>query len=117
MPAWHVLPPPQVSVQALLSAARHVPASHTWPAAHGVPQPPQFMTSVSTSAHMPLQNCQPLGHEQASGSMHVPLQSIWGGAQPHAPATHVVPAGQAIPHTPQWAGLVAGSMQKPRQLS
>src|SRR5262245_4539706 len=103
VPAWHTRPPPQVPVQVVLSGPRHCPLSHVCPAAHAIPHVLQFIGSLKTSAHMPLQNCQPLGHEHASGSLQTPLHSIWPTGQPHAPPTHAVPAGQAWPHTPQWA--------------
>jgi hypothetical protein len=34
-------------------AAAHVPAAQVSPAAHGVPQPPQFAGSASMSTHTP----------------------------------------------------------------
>jgi hypothetical protein len=108
-------PPAHVSVQVVLFGDRHWPASQTSPAAHARPHAPQFAMSVSTSEHMPLQNCQPLGHEHASGSPHAPLQSIWPGAHAHAPATHEELAGHATPQAPQWLGLVLVSMQNPPQ--
>jgi hypothetical protein len=74
-PAWHVVPPEQVTPQApqfmlsivastqaaphFMRPVAHIAAQaltlHTWPMGHALPQAPQFAGSLETSTHAPLQ--------------------------------------------------------------
>jgi hypothetical protein len=47
---------------------------------------------------------------------HCPLHSVVPEAQAQAPVVHVLPAGQALVHDPQYAALVFRSTQAPLQL-
>jgi hypothetical protein len=101
----------------------HMPALHTWPVAHAVPevpasaapQPavaPQWVGSVSGLMQMPLQLISPVGHERA----HMPPLQTW-------PFTHCVPRllpASSTPQpgvAPQKVGSVAGLMQMAPQFT
>lgn len=65
---------------------------------------PQWFVSVAVSRH----------------SIDVPVPQITRGAgqsMRHAPLTHIWPIGHALPHMPQFAVLVFGSMHAPLQSS
>jgi hypothetical protein len=81
VPAQAVPPPVQV----------HMPFVQAWPAAHWLPQVPQFVVSVALT-HAPLQLTNPAGHV-------------------HIPATHELPEPHGVPHAPQFALSVAVSTQ------
>ncbi len=61
----------------------HAPATHTRPAAHALPQRPQFDASFAVVTQAPSHRTRPAGHA-------------------HTPATQVVPAAHAVPHAPQF---------------
>ena len=76
----------------------HMPAPQSCPAAHAVPQAPQFAGSVSVSTQL-LPHCvEPPRHATA----HCPIEQS-------SPAAHVVP------QAPQFAGSFIVSMQAPLQ--
>ena len=64
----------------------HLLSEHTIPAAHAVPQVPQFFASEVVSTHVP---------EQVAT------------AHPHVPFRHCCPAAQVFPHAPQLAMSLA----------
>jgi hypothetical protein len=74
----------------------HAPATQACPAAHFIPQAPQFWKSVCVSKHV------------------VP-QSVLPTSQPHLPARHAWLLGQAIPQPPQFAASLFVSMHRPLQ--
>ena len=61
-----------------------------------VPHPPQLVTLVLVS-------------------MHVPPQFVWPVGQ-HMPTLHTLPAGQTVAQVPQWALSVCSLTQVPPQL-
>jgi hypothetical protein len=76
------------------SAQAHAPDRQVNPAAHGLPQVPQFCASVCRSRQAPL-------HE------------VWVLAQPHMPATQLNPLAQGRSQPPQWLGLLVVSTHVP----
>jgi hypothetical protein len=62
-----------------------------------VPQPPQLARSVCVLTHCP-------------------PQSVLPDAQAQVPVAHVLPAGQALVHVPQYAALLFRSTHAPLQL-
>ena len=67
----------------------HVPAEHTSPAGHAVPQAPQLPLSVWVLVQTPPQRVSPVWQL----GEHVPPEQTW-------------PAGQALPHAPQfWSSV------------
>jgi hypothetical protein len=65
-------------------AAAHLPAAHTFPALHRVPQAPQSSTLLAVSTHTPLQRVCPPGQTQRL-------------------ALQVVPPVHTTPHAPQFS--------------
>src|SRR6478736_10026085 len=73
----------------------HVPAEHVWPVAHGLPQPPQFATSVM-------------------GSTHAVPQSVFVHVLEHMLfVQNGLSVVQIVPHAPQLLALVFVSTQTP----
>jgi hypothetical protein len=112
-----------------------------------VPHALQFMTSVASATHSPLQAEKPLAQSNAQTlaphlaapllgaaqeiaqslqcfgsferSAQVPAQLAWplGQSLAHAPPLHTWPGPQALPQLPQLPVLVCRSMQAPPQLA
>jgi len=79
-----------------------MPVRQIWPAGHAAPQAPQCRASWFVSTHPePAQQLKPVA--QAGAPLHR-----------HPPPTQAleVPAGQAVPHVPQFAGSVRVSTQR-----
>ena len=76
----------------------HAPALHTNPAAHGLPQPPQFSRSVIGSLQPLVHACSPLTH-----------------ATTHLLSLHRLPLAHALPQLPQFFESVAVSTHLPLQ--
>ena len=119
--------------------ALQVPSEHKSPALHAVPQPPQLVGFELRSTQLPVQLIRPTAHWQALvapfgvhswpvwhltpqppqllGSTdtfrHEPPQLIAPAWQAQAPATHVLPTAQEVPHLPQLALLVASDTHTP----
>lgn len=112
----------------------HVPATHSWFAAHAWPHAPQFPCSLDVSTQAAAQQVSafggqlrhalpPLPHAvlavpgwQVSPSQHPSAQLA--AVHRHAPSTQAVPAGQAAhaaPWTPHCAGFVPARQVAPSQ--
>ena len=85
--------PPSVAVHVVV----HVPLLHTWPAAHAMPQPPQFCGSLAIAVQAP------------------PLHGTPPLAQAHVPAVHCLPEAQRVLHVPQLALSLWPLMHTPPQ--
>ena len=72
----------------------HVPLTQLVPGAHAFPHPPQFLGSVSTSTH-------------------TPLQALLSGPQAQCAPTQIAPAVHCLPHAPQLLGSTAVSTHAP----
>jgi hypothetical protein len=79
-----LVPPPQLVLQA--------PAEQRWPSGQALPQVPQLVESVITSAQAAPQAAKPV-------------------AQPQTPLLQVWPAPQALPQAPQLAGSTFVAVQ------
>ena len=83
----------------------HAPPEHTWPAAHVVPQVPQFALSVRASTSQPF-----------DGSPSQSAKPVRHAAIPQRPPLHAAVAfgsTHARPHAPQLAALVSRSVSQP----
>jgi hypothetical protein len=76
-----------------------MPPEHTVPAAQTWPHIPQFVLSVWSERHVPLQFVRPAPHETL-----------------HVPAAHTLPAGHAVVQLPQCAMSVCVFVHTPEQL-
>jgi len=85
---------PEQLVAPLEHEAAHRPPEHTCPLGHALPQAPQLRPSLPRLTHA-------LPHMVAP-SEHAQL-----------PALQFAPAGQALPHAPQWATLPARAVSQP----
>jgi hypothetical protein len=83
-------PAPQVTLGGLHVAAQ-LPPEQRWPAAHALPQTPQFSWSLETSAH-----AWPCG----GGAGHSTSVAMQLTVQIPVPL-HTCPAGQTLPQAPQ----------------
>lgn len=100
VPPVHGGPPLQ------LVGVLHVPATHVSPAAQGLPQLPQFFTSVDVSV-------QPVAQQ-----VSLPVQTgppLQLGGVTHMPAAHVAPVGQTWLQPPQLFGSVSMSLHPDAQ--
>lgn len=96
----HVASPVHAGVH---GSATHMPLSQICPVPHGCPQPPQFASSLRTSAHIPPQ--------QISLPVHT-------GPVPHrhSPAAHTLPRPmQFRPHIPQSSNVFVKLTHAPEQ--
>jgi hypothetical protein len=77
-----------------LSEPEHAqrPPLQSAPAAHVLPQVPQFCGSVAVSTQ-------------------APLQTLWAFWHTHAPLSHMLPAGHTVSHMPQLLGSVGSDTQ------
>jgi hypothetical protein len=76
----------------------HIPATHTRPAPHGLPHPPQLLGSENVLTHIV---------EPAS-----PHAVVCGG-QTQLPPVHCVPLVHALPHLPQSSEVCCKLTQAP----
>jgi hypothetical protein len=86
-------------------APPHIPFPHATPDGQVMPQPPQFAASAFGS----VQYVPPPAIGQAIGAVGgqvVPPVPV------HTPIWQATPAGQGLPHPPQFAGSCIGSVQK-----
>jgi hypothetical protein len=130
-PSHKVLPVGQLATQ--------LPALHDWPLGQATPQVPQLRGSVLVEMQTPPQRVCPAGQTQRPDSQTVPpAQTLpqapqWAGSRPVStqarpqavsPAEHPLAQRAALQtwsglhawsHSPQWSGLLAGSMHRSRQ--
>jgi hypothetical protein len=85
-------PPHAVSAPAHIAV--QTPALQTCPAAHALPQAPQFVASVVTLTH-------------------APPQAVWPTGHVHAPALHELPPPHREPQAPQFSGSDCSCTQAP----
>lgn len=83
-----------------VSGATHAPAAQVRPAAHALPQVPQFAASDCTSTQAPPQRVRPVAH----AVWHRPITQL---AVPPPGATH------ALPHAPQCCALAISTVSQP----
>jgi hypothetical protein len=110
------------------------------PAAHWLPQLPQFVLLVEVSTQRPLQSVCPVAQPEAQlppthwlpgpqrlphapqlrgsveGSVHCEPHSVVPAEHAHAPLTHAEPVGQEVLQLPQSNGSLVRSTQAPLQL-
>ncbi len=96
---------PLHAVRGEAHVAVHTPEEHTWPAPHGVPQPPQLALSVRMFTSQPFDG---LASQSRCPVVHEPTAQ--------APPTQVAVANdseQARPQAPQFAAVVLRFVSQP----
>ena len=127
----------QLAPQAIDGRAQlvaHAPRVQTWPAAHALPQAPQFAPSWLTSTHLPAQDVVGVRHVQTPSAHaapgpqttpHAPQFDVSLSMETHAPPQSAKPAGQTHfeatqerppPHTTPQAPQLAESLVRSTQL-